>query len=68
MDENPTVMQARRLTFTGKVHRRCKNIFRAPSNRYVYSALIHCVKIPNFQIALDCSDQINVNDHLLQLG
>lgn len=73
MDENPTVMQACRLTFTGKVQRCCKmqwgkNIFRAPSNRCVYSALIHWVKIQYFQIALDYSDLINVNDHLLQSG
>lgn len=73
MDENPTVTQACRLSFTGKVHRHCKmqwgkNILRAPSNRCVSSALIHWVKIQYFQITLDYSEQINVNDHLLQSG
>lgn len=56
-----------------RLQRRCKmqwdkNIFRAPSNRWVYSALIHWVKIQYFQIALDYSDLINANDHLLQSG
>lgn len=54
------------IRYTDAVKCSGKNIFIAPSNRYVYSALIHWVKPPNFHIALGCSGQISVKGHLFQ--
>lgn len=54
------------IRYTDAVKCSGKNIFIAPSNRYVYSALIHWAKPPYFRIALGCSAPISVKGHVLQ--